>query len=260
MRGREAASAWDCGLRAVLRDAADGGGPGGSWCGMGRQGCGRAGRRRRNGGAHGGATAARTAADRRRPDEPPKAVAKPHDGLMRHPPSPLRPQRHAGPTTHPLAASPTRTTRSTTRRTDRRVRPNRRPPPHHRHQRWPAPCVRALPPAAPARYRAARRAVAQFGSATGLGPVGRRFKSGQPDQFGVRSLNGRDSPFPNRPCALRACSLPKLVAPQRGQLHRRQLGGCSRLDAACFRRGPASLPPPCLPTAPPPPRSPAAIA
>lgn len=70
------------------------------------------------------------------------------------------------------------------------ARSHPRVPPHY-HPRWPAPCVPALPPAAPARYRATRRAVAQFGSATGLGPVGRRFKSGQPDQFGVRERGDR---------------------------------------------------------------------
>jgi hypothetical protein len=70
------------------------------------------------------------------------------------------------------------------------ARSHRRVPPHH-HPRLPAPCIPTLPPAAPARYRARRRAVAQFGSATGLGPVGRRFKSGQPDQFGVRERGDR---------------------------------------------------------------------
>jgi hypothetical protein len=163
-------------------------------------------RRRGDGGAkpvlrrcEGGATAARTVGRRRRerqrtgggPTKRRRPSRNPMTASCSTTPIALHQQLHAVPTTHPLAASPTSTTRRATRRSDRRVRPNRRPPPHHRHQRWSAPCVRALPPAAPARYRAARRAVAQFGSATGLGPVGRRFKSGQPDQFGVRERGDR---------------------------------------------------------------------
>ncbi len=50
-------------------------------------------------------------------------------------------------------------------------------------QRSPKPRAVGSIPTAPANFQNIYRGVAQFGSATGLGPVGRGFKSCHPDQF-----------------------------------------------------------------------------
>lgn len=172
-----------------MQDAAEGGGPGAAgWgTGWGRGRC----RRRRAGasGEDGGAQRRRAmarwhgavtcGADRSGAVRRGASRTSRHLPLVQRLQPPARmPRRthcaHCSTGTHRVAFGATHCARS-----------HPRVPPHY-HPRWPAPCVPALPPAAPARYRAACRAVAQFGSATGLGPVGRRFKSGQPDQFRVR--------------------------------------------------------------------------